>query len=137
MITLLTKSSDPITNHYKKGKVIALNKHANDDVILLIEGTAINCFVSYCPYTIEIGETYDIELTLNLSDDYEIERVEPRKILVEKANYGYCYFLYGELLNETFLTFTSLSDEDIHYEHPECNEHFIKLKVQRIDASFR
>lgn len=43
MITLLKKSSDPITNHYKKGKVIALNKHANDDVILLIEGTAINC----------------------------------------------------------------------------------------------
>ena len=137
MFALLKKSSLPITNHHKKVKVIALNEHVDEDVTLLIEGTVINCFVSYCPYKIEVGKTYDVELTLNLSDDYEIERVEPRKILIEKANYGYCYFLYGELLNETFLTFTSLSDEDIHYEHPECNEHFIKLKVQRIDASFR
>lgn len=137
MATLLTKSSDPITNHCKKAKVIVLNEHVDEDVTLLVEGTVINCFVSYCPHKIKVGETYDVELTLNLSDDYEIERVQPREILVEKTDCGYCYFLYGELHNEIFLTFTPLNDEDVHYEHPECNEHFIKLKVQRIDASFR
>lgn len=137
MFALLKKSSLPITNHHKKVKVIALNEHVDEDVTLLIEGTVINCFVSYCPYKIEVGKTYDVELTLNLSDDYEIERVQPREMLVEKTDRGYCYFLYGELHNEIFLTFTPLNDEDIHYEHPECNEHFIKLKVQRIDASFR
>ena len=137
MATRLTESSDPIANPYKKGQVIALNEYVDEDVTLLVEGTVINCFVSYCPYEIEVGKTYDMELTLNLSDDYEIERVQERETLAEKIDRSYCYFLYGHLHNDIFLTFTPLSDEDIHYEHPECNEHFIKLKVQRIDASFR
>ncbi|AZF12858.1 hypothetical protein C4J93_4698 [Pseudomonas sp. R2-37-08W] len=120
----------------KKAEVIAFNKHVEEDVTLLIEGTFINCFISYCPYELEVGKTYAVELTLNLSDDYEIERTVVSRPLVKRIDRGYAYVLYGYLSNNMFVTFTSLHDEDIHYVHPECNEHFIKLKIERIDASF-
>ena len=136
MATLLTKPSDPTRNNYKKARVVALNEHVEEDVTLLIDGALINCFIGYCPYDIEVGKTYDVELIINLSDAYEIERVEPNKLLAEKIDNGYSYFLYGKLFNEKFFTFTTLYDEDIHYDHPEYNEHFIKLKVERIDVSF-
>jgi hypothetical protein len=122
--------------NYKKARIVAINEHVEEDVTLLIEGTIVNCFISYCPYEIEVGKSYDVELTIKLSDDYEIERTEPNELHVEKIDHGYSYFFYGELHNENFLTFTSLHDEDIHYDHPECNEHFIKLRVERLDVSF-
>ena len=136
MATPLTKQSDLTTNNYKRVRVVALNDQIQEDITLLIEGTIINCFISYCPYQIEVGKFYDVELTINIADDYVIERVEPSGVLAEKIDPGYSYILYGELCDERFLTFTSLSDEGIHYDHPELNGSFVKLTVERIDASF-
>jgi len=115
---------------------MALNEHIEEDVTLLIEGTVINCFASYCPNEIKVGNSYDVELTLNLSDEYEIQKIESRKTLAERTGRGYSYFLYGELRDDHFMTFTSLNDEGVHYDHPDCNEHFIKLEVERIDVAF-
>ncbi|RMT99260.1 hypothetical protein ALP39_200330 [Pseudomonas marginalis pv. marginalis] len=137
MATPLTKSSDLTANNYKKAQVVALNEHVEEDVTLLIEGTLVNCLISYCPYDIEVGRTYNVELTLNISEDYEIAKTEPRALLTEKIDCGYAYFLYGVLHDDNFLTFTLLKDEGIHYDHPELNEKFIKLRVERIDASFQ
>ena len=119
-----------------KAQVVATNNHIEEDVTLLIEGTTVKCFISYCPYELEVGKTYDVELTLNLSDNYEIERTETIQTLAEYTNRGYSYILYGDLRNDILMTFTSIDVEGIHYDHPECNDHFIKLKVERIDASF-
>lgn len=119
-----------------KAQVVATNNHIEEDVTLLIEGTTVKCFISYCPYELEVGKTYDVELTLNLSDNYEIERTETIQTLAEYTNRGYSYILYGDLRNDILMTFTSINVEGIHYDHPECNDHFIKLKVERIDASF-
>lgn len=119
-----------------KAQVVATNNHIEEDVTLLIEGTTVKCFISYCPYELEVGKTYDVELTLNLSDNYEIERTETIQTLAEHTNRGYSYILYGDLRNDILMTFTSIDVEGIHYDHPECNDHFIKLKVERIDASF-
>lgn len=136
MATPLTKPSGLTANSYKKARVLALNDQIEEDITLLIDGAVINCFISYCPFQIEIGKFYDVELTLNIPDDYVLERVERSGVLAEKIDPGYSYILYGELCDERFLTFTSLSDEGIHYDHPELNGHFVKLTVERIDASF-
>ena len=136
MATPLTKPSDLTTNTYKKAKVVALIEHIEEDVTLIIDGTTINCFASYCPYELEVGKTYDVELTLNLSENYEIERTGETNTLIKHTNRGYSYVLYGDLHNEILMSFTSLNVEGVHYDHPECNDHFIKLKVERIDACF-
>ncbi|WP_428839041.1 DUF6896 domain-containing protein [Pseudomonas trivialis] len=55
----------------------------------------------------------------------------------EKAARSYSYVFYGDLCNDTLLNFTSLNIEGVHYDHPDCNEHFIKLVAERIDVSFQ
>ncbi|TFY92271.1 hypothetical protein DYL61_17515 [Pseudomonas nabeulensis] len=137
MATLLTKPSDLTASNYKKARILAFNEHVEEDVTLLVDGTVVNCFISYCPYEIEVGKFYDVELTMNLADDYELDPVEPSGLSAVKIDPGFTYLLYGELYDDKFLTFTSLNDEGIHYDHPDCNEHFVRLKVERIDASFR
>jgi hypothetical protein len=107
-----------------------------EDVTLLIDGTTINCFTSYSPKKIKIGQTYDVEITLNISENYEIQKVAPQKQLIESTDRTYAYFFYGELRNDSFYTFTLLNDEGVHYDHPDCNDHFIKLEVERVDVAF-
>lgn len=46
------------TTHYKTALVIALNADMEEDVMLLIDEVLINCFITYCPYEIEIGKGY-------------------------------------------------------------------------------
>lgn len=48
-------STTPL-NSLKQAQVVALNEHVEEDVTLLIDGSIINCFISYCPYEIEIGK---------------------------------------------------------------------------------
>lgn len=137
MATSLKKSSDLTSTSYTKAQVVALNEHVEEDVTLLIDGTIVNCFVSFCPYQIKVGNTYDVELTINLSDDYEVSKVDEVDRMAEQTGRGYAYLLFGRLCGEMFHTFTPLSDQDLHYEHPELNGQFIRLEVERIDVSFQ
>ena len=49
-------------NNHKKARVLALNEHVEEDVTLLVEGTVINCFISYCLNEIEVGKSYDVKV---------------------------------------------------------------------------
>ncbi|MDQ0668754.1 hypothetical protein [Pseudomonas sp. W2I6] len=69
MAISLKKPSGFTSNNHKKTQVVALSEHVEEDATLLIDGTILNCFVSFCPYEIEVGKTYDVDLTINLSDD--------------------------------------------------------------------
>ncbi|NMZ02173.1 hypothetical protein HBO04_18800 [Pseudomonas proteolytica] len=136
MAKKLKKISVPHTKQPKKALIVAINEHVDEDVTLVIDGITVNCFISVCPYEISIGNTYDIELTLTLAENYTVQSVTSIDRLVEKKGNGYAYFLYGKLCNDAFNTFTILHSEEIHYEHPELNDQLIKLEVLRIDVTF-
>ena len=123
-------------SNIKKAKLIRLNEIIEEEVTLLIEGEAIECFASFCPYNLEVGRVYNVELSINLSESYEIRKTEPTDVRAVKKGRGFSYYLYGSLDDDTFKTFTTLFDEDIHYDHPDLNNNFICLEVERIDASF-
>lgn len=136
MATPLTKLSDLTANNIKKAQVLTIGELIEEEVTLLIDKTAVTCFVNYCPYEIQIGHLYNIEITLNLADDYQAEKILPTEWLAERVGNGFSYMLYGTLIDGTFHTFTLLNDEGILYEHPALNDSFIKLSVERIDAAF-
>lgn len=123
-------------NDIKTVKVLHLSESNEEDVTLLIEGRTVECFINSCPHEIGIGETYQVELTLNMSDSYQIEETPNNTILIEKRAKGYAYFLCGTLKNEIFESFTDFHVEDIHYDYPGLNDQFIKLEVDRIDVNF-
>ena len=74
MATPLTKSSDLIPSNNKKAEVLKISELIEEVVTLLIDDTTVTCFASYCPYEIKVGDFYDVELTLNLADDYAVQK---------------------------------------------------------------
>ncbi|MBN2992491.1 hypothetical protein JWR97_15415 [Pseudomonas cedrina subsp. fulgida] len=136
MATPLTKPSDLTANNIKKAQVLATSELIEEEITLLIDKTVLTCFVNHCPYEIKTGDFYNVELTLNLADDYQTEKILPTDLLVERMGNSFSYMLYGTLVDGAFHTFTLLNDEGILYEHPNLNNSFIKLSVERIDAAF-
>jgi len=123
-------------SNIKTAKLLYLNDANEEDATLLIDGHLVECFINSCPYDIEIGKTYEVELTVNLSESYTIEKTTRNSALIEKIPKGYVYFLYGILKDDSFETFTTLHDEDIHYDHPDLNNQHIKLEADRINVNF-
>ena len=123
-------------DNVKEVTFLKLNEAIAEEVTLLIGGEVVECFASCCPYELEVGRIYSAEISLNLSQSYEVQEVEPTDVRAVKKGRGFSYYLYGYLSDEEFMTFTTLFDEDVHYECPDLNNKFICLEVERIDASF-
>lgn len=123
-------------NDIKTVKVLHLSDTNEEDITLLIDGHTVECFINSCPNKIEIGKSYQVELTLNLPDSYQIEKATHDTPLIAKTTKGYAYLLCGTLKNDIFESFTDFQDEDIHYDHPELNDQLIRLQVDRIDVNF-
>jgi hypothetical protein len=108
-----------------------------DEVLLRVKGLEVKCFASYCPSKIEVGEAYEVEFDLVLSDnDVVAAAEEPITTLIEMEDDGFSCSLYGYLDGGVFRSFVDFSDQDIHYDHPHLNGQFVKIQVDRIDVSF-
>ncbi|WP_157697306.1 hypothetical protein [Pseudomonas cedrina] len=49
MATPLTKRSDLTANNIKKAQVLATSELIEEEITLLINKTAVTCFVNHCP----------------------------------------------------------------------------------------
>lgn len=136
MATPMIKPLDPILGTIKKATVVAIDELIDEEVTLLVDGTLVTCFASYLPYEVEVGRTYAVELSLNLSEQYETQRVSSTTVLIERIGSSFSYVLYGTLNNNSFKTFTLLAVDGIHHDHPDLNDSLIKLTVERIDVAF-
>ncbi|WLH88076.1 hypothetical protein PSH87_15510 [Pseudomonas sp. FP453] len=132
----MIKPLDPILSTIKQATVVAIDELIDEEVTLLIDGALVTCFASYCPYEIEVGMTYAVELTLYLSEHYEAQKISSTNVLIERIDNSFAYALYGTLNNNTFNTFTLLTVDGIHHDHPDLNDSLIKLTVERIDVAF-
>lgn len=120
----------------KKVTVVAIDDLIDEEVTLLIDGTLVTCFANYFPYEIEVGMTYAVELNLYLPEHYEVQRTISAEALIERIENSFSYVLYGALNDNIFKTFTALTIDGVHHDHPDLNNSFIKLTVERIDVAF-
>lgn len=117
--------------------VLAMDDVVEEEVLLLVNGIKVKCFASYCPEKVEVGESYDVEFEVVLSDAGIIVTAEKSVgTLVEMINDGFACVLYGYLDGSTFRSFIDFTDQEIHYDYPELNGQFVKVKVDRIDVAF-
>lgn len=116
--------------------VVEVGDNVEEEVVLLVAGTLVKCFVNYCPEGIVVGDSYEVEFSINFPDgDYVILSGE-EKAAVESIGSGFSCFVYGYLDGSIFRSFIDFPDQEIHYEYPGLNEKYIKVKVERINVNF-
>ena len=116
--------------------VVEIDEVVEDAVVLLVNGVIVKCFASYCPFKIELGNQYEVEFDLVLPDRDFVVVAQETSTPVEMIGEGFSYALYGYLDGSVFRSFVDFADQEIHYEYPHFNEQYVKITVDRIDASF-
>lgn len=116
--------------------VVAIDPFVEDAIELVVDSFSINCFVSYSPSRIEVGDTYEVEFEMVLPDEECIPATECNKMQIEKLDNGLSCDIYGYLDGEVLRSVIDFLDQDIHYEYPHLNGHFVKVSANRINVSF-
>lgn len=119
-----------------KAKLIAMSDVDEYEVTLEINGVILICFAVVCPYKIDIGKYYPVELSLKVSD--EVEPVELNKEIYgfEKTGQGYGYVLRGKLSkNKLDLGAFSIED-DFLKELSMLDGAYVEIAVQGLWVTF-
>ncbi|RON43189.1 hypothetical protein BK666_19005 [Pseudomonas frederiksbergensis] len=116
--------------------LISIGEIVEEEVVLLIGDVKVRCFASYCPRKIEVGESYEVELEMVLPENDFIVITQEKNTAIEMIGDGFACILNGFLDGSVFHSFVDFADLEIHYDYPKLNEKYIKIMVDRIDASF-
>ncbi|TFA81918.1 MULTISPECIES: hypothetical protein [unclassified Pseudomonas] len=119
-----------------KALVVEIDPYVEEAILLVVEGVAVRCFVSYSPSKIEVGKTYNVEFEMVLSDEECVSPAQFEKTQIKMLGSGFPCEIYGYLDGEVFRSFVDFTDQDIHYEFPRLNGQFVKINADRIDVSF-
>lgn len=116
--------------------VLEIDGVVEEAVLLLVNGVVVRCFASYCPFKIEVGMRYEVEFELVLPDNAAVLESQDKCPKVTMIDNGFSCVLVGFLDGAVIRSFVDFSDEEIHYEHPQLNDKFIEVRVDRIDVAF-
>ena len=122
----------------KKYKVLLLeiDEIVEEEVVVFVQGKAVKCFVSYCPFDIEVGKEYAAEFDLDLPDFDCVESAKLPAKQVEILGQGFSCVVSGYLDGTTFRSFVDFNDMELHYDYPKLNETYVSVRVNRINIDF-
>jgi len=121
-----------------QARVIGLNDSIEEEVALQIDGVRLTCFASGCPYRIEEGKSYPVQLELLILDDYEvIESPDEAGADFVETGEGFAYLVRGKL-NGRYLEAGGLvfEDEVLRREFGYLDGKRVTVKADRINVEF-
>lgn len=120
-----------------QAKLLKQDPCIEEKVILEINGMKIIGFSNICPYNIEEGHTYPIEISLTILDDPEITEESGNKYGAEQINNSFQYILFGKVKDNKIDIGNNIKiEDDIFEEASYLNGLFIKIKVDRLAIEF-
>lgn len=113
-----------------------LNPLIEEEVtICTTNGITLTGFSSVCPYPIEEGKHYEVELGLTILDEIIIKKSEkPSKELIQIAD-GFAYLIRGMLTGNKLNAGVSF-EEDFLFEFSHLDGEYVELYIDRISVEF-
>jgi len=117
-------------------RVEAIGERIEEEVTLQIGGIHLLCFASSCPYPIEVGGRYPVELSLFTIDDLEVMDVAPTAASIERIGEGFAYLLTGTLSGDTLDAGLIFQDPMFNINYAWLSGRTVQVRADRIDAAF-
>lgn len=121
-----------------QAQVLHLDEDVEEEVVLQVGGIELTCFAGVCPYAIEEGLFYPVELRPVVFDDYVVTELADNPALsIVRVGNGFAYVVTGKLsggcLESGGLIF---EDEVLQRDFGHLDGKMVAMKVDRIDAEF-
>lgn len=119
-------------------QVINLSDLSEEEVTISANGHQLVCFISFCPYKIEVGLSYPVELTLSIFEDYSIEALsDDSPLSIKYHGTGYSYKIVGKLINGGLHSCGFIfNDSAFASDYEYLDGKTISIDVDRLDIEF-
>ncbi|MBW7473873.1 hypothetical protein K0T92_03880 [Paenibacillus oenotherae] len=112
-----------------------LNPFIEEEVTIYTNDITLTGFSSVCPYPIEVGKHYKVELGLTILDEIKIKKLEKPIEELYQISDGLAYLIRGKLTGNK-LNAGVLFEEDFLFEYSHLDGEYIELYVDRISVEF-
>lgn len=120
-----------------KAKVLRLDAVVEEAVLIQIAGREIECFASFCPYRIEEGQIYPVQLELAVFNKYCIVECKENSPDFFPVGQGFSYLVSGTLKGGILKVGTlSFFDEFLRSNYGYLDGKMVTMSVDRIDLEF-
>lgn len=118
--------------------VLHVDEDIEEEVLLRIGGVEITCFASVCPYKVEVGLSYPVELHSVVFDDYSVTALpDETQPTVTRVGTGFAYVITGKLSGGYLETGDLvIEDEVLQRDFGYLDKKMIAMKVDRVDVEF-
>lgn len=118
--------------------VLRVDEVIEEEVMLRFANHELTCFASVCPYPIDVGSSYPVELHPLVFADYSVtELADDTQPSVTRVNTGFSYVVTGKLsgnnLESSGLVF---EDEVLQRDFSYLDGKMIAMRVDRMDVEF-
>lgn len=120
-----------------KARVEQLSETIEELATLRVSDHLLTCFAHVCPYKLEVGQTYPVNLELYAADEYEVQEAEESHAPFERIGTSFAYWLFGRLEGGRFrVAEIDFDATELAEEHAHLDGSRIRVKLDRIHAEF-
>lgn len=118
-------------------KVMGLDEDIEEAVLLSIDGIVLNCFASVCPYQLQIGAEYHVQLHTTIFNGCDIAPVDDGESHAA-VNYidAFSYVFVGLLSKGRLIADRIILDDAVLLDFESFEGSTVRFKVDRLDVWF-
>lgn len=118
-------------------KVEKISSFVEGEVLISIAGVHLVCFAWNMPQSVEVGNSYSVQLNLMQFDDYDLHESPSYSETLERVDNSYTYSVTGVLSGSSICCqgFV-LEDEILSDEYSYLNGKMVSITADRIDVVF-
>ncbi len=115
-----------------------LSDDVEEEVVLRINGVELTCFATVCPYKIEEGASYQVELTAQVFNEYLVSELdEEASPSIVQIGDSFSHVITGRLSGNRLDVGDIVFEDDVLLsDFGYLEGKMIAWKVDRIDAEF-
>ncbi|MEC4723583.1 hypothetical protein RY831_31075 [Noviherbaspirillum sp. CPCC 100848] len=115
-----------------------LSDDVEEEVVLRINGLEVTCFATVCPYKIEEGASYQVELTAQVFNEYLVSELdEDASASIVQIGGSFSHVITGRLSGNRLEAGAIVFEDDVLLsDFGYLEGKMIAWKIDRIDAEF-
>ncbi|WP_197737413.1 hypothetical protein [Methylomonas rhizoryzae] len=118
--------------------VLCVDEDIEEEVMLRIDDIELAGFASVCPYNIEVGLSYPVELHPVVFDDYSVNALPDGTLpSIDRVGTGFAYVITGKLSGSCLESGgLVIEDEMLQRNFSYLEGKMVAMKIDRMDVEF-
>lgn len=120
-------------------RLIELSQLIEEEAVLEINGQRIVAYINNCPFDIEIGEQYLIEIELAILDDFVISKTDSNEKGIKQIEDSFSHFIRGFLNIDSGTIDAGIIfevDREFLFDYGYLNNQYVQIQVDRLSVDF-